>query len=581
MKIINTSKELDINEFEDKNLDNNDSPSYCERNIKVIFIIILVILSSIIIALIIFLFWYFNRHKECSEGYFREKNNSNNNKCIKCSIENCKTCEGYINNNTCISCISPYKPNYDKNKKIISCELEEKKEINKTNIIDSDLIEENKASDILQSNSILNEITTNLLNEKLTEEINYGIKSNQLFDDLSESNLNYKTDMNIINDSNVIDKISESKKIGKSIIISNTIINEKTDIILDTQINQEINNEFTNGKITDNSNESYLNKIKETIVDSNIELKEDIITENIIICEPGYFMPNNSNSCEKCSLDNCQICHGLKNDNICTSCFPRFIPSYINNFIISCDYCELGDKDKCSECDINNFECSRCNSGFSLSEGKCISEYSFEAVYETKSNYEYIQLINSGFQRYISKMKIDGNEVSPRSGITLNQEGNHSLNFKMENMTNFDDMFNNVNNLISIYFYNNFNTENITSMSNIFRNCTSLKSIHISNFNTKKVDDMDEMFYNCYSLTSLNLSSFNTKNVNYMSLVFFNCTTLNYLDISSFNINRYNYLDVTDIFKDINRNVTIYLNSNFLGALRQRINLTGLHLKIS
>ena len=178
-------------------------------------------------------------------------------------------------------------------------------------------------------------------------------------------------------------------------------------------------------------------------------------------------------------------------------------------------------------------------------------------------------------------MKIDGNEVSPRSGITINQEGNHSINFKMENMTNFDDMFNNVNNLISIYFYNNFNTENITSMNNIFKNCTSLKSIHISNFNTKKVDDMDEMFYNCYSLTSLNLSSFNTNNVYYMSRVFFNCTTLNFLDISNFNINRYNYLDVTDIFKDINRNVTIYLNSNFLGALRQRINLTGLHLKIN
>ena len=53
----------------------------------------------------------------------------NENKCTKCSLSNCKICEGSLTNNTCISCLSSYNPKLF-NKKIISCELDELKEIN-------------------------------------------------------------------------------------------------------------------------------------------------------------------------------------------------------------------------------------------------------------------------------------------------------------------------------------------------------------------------------------------------------------------------------------------------------------------
>ena len=65
----------------------------------------------------------------------------NENKCTKCSLSNCKKCEGFLTNNTCISCLSSYNPKL-LNKKVISCELDELKEINDSNYRYSDLSDE-------------------------------------------------------------------------------------------------------------------------------------------------------------------------------------------------------------------------------------------------------------------------------------------------------------------------------------------------------------------------------------------------------------------------------------------------------
>ena len=45
-----------------------------------------------------------------------------------------------------------------------------------------------------------------------------------------------------------------------------------------------------------------------------------------IICESGYFLPEDSNSkkCEKCSLDNCEKCFGMIKVNICQECKQNF-----------------------------------------------------------------------------------------------------------------------------------------------------------------------------------------------------------------------------------------------------------------
>ena len=58
---------------------------------------------------------------ECTDGYFLEKNDKI---CTKCSISNCKKCEGSSMNNTCITCFSSYIPKII-NDTIISCVLDE------------------------------------------------------------------------------------------------------------------------------------------------------------------------------------------------------------------------------------------------------------------------------------------------------------------------------------------------------------------------------------------------------------------------------------------------------------------------
>ena len=48
--------------------------------------------------------------------------------------------------------------------------------------------------------------------------------------------------------------------------------------------------------------------------------------------------------------------------------------------------CEIGDDDKCLECDLKKNQCSKCNLGYKLINGKCIINYSFKATYFSKSD---------------------------------------------------------------------------------------------------------------------------------------------------------------------------------------------------
>ena len=291
---------------------------------------------------------YIKTDIECTNGYFLEKNDK---KCTKCSITNCKKCEGSSMNNTCITCLSSYIPKLINNI-IISCELDEQKEINDSIIIYSD------------SNDVL---STDLLKTNFSERIN-----------------NYETNKEISTD--IIDLSTNFKEI----------------FISDTEI---------------------------------ISTKE--ITINEVICEPGFFRDPDSNTCHECSVHNCEICTGNIDNDLCSSCFERFFPTYENNHIISCDYCKLGNRDKCLESDTNNFVCSRCNDDFHLNNGQCISEYSFEAIYKTNSYYQIIDLINKDFLKYANIMIIDGEDIPPiTSWINIHRPGNHTVYFKMANNIN-------------------------------------------------------------------------------------------------------------------------------------------------
>jgi len=81
--------------------------------------------------------------------------------------------------------------------------------------------------------------------------------------------------------------------------------------------------------------------------------KEDI--NECLTCNPGYFIPDDEDKikyeCQKCSVENCNICKGTKLSNTCHSCKYYLEPLIKNDKITSCDYtCVTGEKEKCATC---------------------------------------------------------------------------------------------------------------------------------------------------------------------------------------------------------------------------------------
>ena len=131
--------------------------TFC-RVIKIFFLCLLILIIGLIVVIILILHYehvkFQSRYRKkikkyyklinkkrnfiCSEGYFLGKSYINKNVCIKCSVENCKKCEGEdeseLDNNTCVTCFPSYTPIYENNT-IISCDLKDINEINASSII--------------------------------------------------------------------------------------------------------------------------------------------------------------------------------------------------------------------------------------------------------------------------------------------------------------------------------------------------------------------------------------------------------------------------------------------------------------
>ena len=164
------SKENNLNK--EKEIKKDISSQKCNKDKKITYTIIITIFSLLIISVIIFLILFFKIKntkpiKEtyqsndiiCLDGYFSYKNNSNNSFCYSCSIENCKKCEGDINNNSCLTCIDNYVPKYENNT-IISCDLEDINILNGNNFIMSDA--KNEINENISNNSFDEKIMVNL-----------------------------------------------------------------------------------------------------------------------------------------------------------------------------------------------------------------------------------------------------------------------------------------------------------------------------------------------------------------------------------------------------------------------------------
>ena len=188
--------------------------------------------------------------------------------------------------------------------------------------------------------------------------------------------------------------------------------------------------------------------------------------------------------------------------------------------------CEIGEENKCMQCDESKNKCIKCNLGYKLMNGICILNYSFKAIFYSYRNNETVKLLNN-LSASIIEMYVDENKIQPKSFYTFPLSGNHLIHILMntDNLTSISNLFYKINKLIYISFSHLFNTEKITNMSHLFYGCSSLTSIYIINFKTQNLIDMEYMFSGCSNLESIEYN-FNTENAQNMNNMFSYCYKL-------------------------------------------------------
>ena len=301
-------------------------------------------------------------------------------------------------------------------------------------------------------------------------------------------------------------------------------------------------------------------------------------------CNEGYYLPNklkDKTKCSKCPIEGCKRCDISSNNCIeCKSNYRAIIDIY-SNLIIGCNLlCELGDGDKCLTCDEtkgNELQCSSCNKGYKLINGKCkkIENY-FIGIYNITSTFDFTKIMRyqenlitlSDFDMYIN-----GSKVQPMTKFSYKlkyynindviykfpSHGKYEVKIIFnKTLTSMRKLFENCYNLISIDFSETFDTSYVLDMQHLFCYCENLEHVNISSFNTSLVGYMWDMFRGCKSLTSLNLTNFNTKNVFSFQSMFNSAFNLSFIDISSFETPHLYFY--TSIFRNISQNGTIIIN---------------------
>ena len=290
--------------------------------------------------------------------------------------------------------------------------------------------------------------------------------------------------------------------------------------------------------------------------------------DKCLTCNPGYFIPEDSESqyeCQKCPVKNCKQCIGSSNSTKCLSCEKYSVPDDETN-IKEC-LVQLGSGPLCKNIDSIKNECTNCNDGYLYLEGKCILNYDIKAVFKTRIKNENIKLIQK-FYQYIEEMTVNGIKLNrPVKTYTFTDKGEHVVYYKIRMPENgsLNGMFEGLNKVISISFSENMEFENITQMNRMFYNCQNLQSIDLSHLNTKNVDIMNYMFYQCLSIDNIDLSEVESSNVKDISNMFENCVSVKNIDISNLTNDK---IQITDMFKGIPDTGNIVVNEN----LKDKIN---------
>lgn len=280
-----------LNTLEGFNVD-VDNKYNCLSKKVLIYTVISIFVLFIILIIIIILIASHNNSKpvKCEPGFFVPESEII---CKKCSLENCKECYGTENLNFCTSCIYPYIPFY-LNNSIHICENQ---------------CEEGEGEKCKKCDKIKNQCSNCNKGFYIPEDSEKKQKCQKCSVTNCEKCYGNK-------DSNICTSCGEYL------------------------VPIYINNEIKECKLT--CEEGGGDKC----------LTCDKIKNRCSSCNKGYYLPEDDIKCKKCSLENCEKCHGNSKSSTCTSCFPDFKPFYENNIINLCDpICQEGIGEKCLFCD--------------------------------------------------------------------------------------------------------------------------------------------------------------------------------------------------------------------------------------
>lgn len=165
------------------------------------------------------------------------------------------------------------------------------------------------------------------------------------------------------------------------------------------------------------------------------------------------------------------------------------------------------------------------------------SNFYLKAEYFSEYQNENVQLINKIYEDSINLIIINNTLKIYSSNCNFPEPGLHEvqISMKIEKLTSIEHMFNEISNLVSIYFYKINKNHNFRSLKGVFKECKNLKSINFNNFSFNNISDLSHLFFNCKALTFLYPSLHLSEKVTNLSFMFANCSSLASIDLSYFN----------------------------------------------
>lgn len=153
-----------------------------------------------------------------------------------------------------------------------------------------------------------------------------------------------------------------------------------------------------------------------------------------------------------------------------------------------------------------------------------------KAVYNVTSTASETQLLFSSFSLYgMSKMLIDGVEVSPVRSYTFDSEGQHEVSFIFDIQNGTAHMFTACSALVSVDG-SSFSLGG-SSMTKMFSGCSNLTTVKLASLDVSSVQNFSSMFSGCTSLTGVDVGGWDvTSGTNFQGM-FLNCYSLVSLDL--------------------------------------------------